>query len=270
MCELFALTSTHPVSISFSLERFAQRGGVTGPHRDGWGIGFYQGRDVQLEREAGPASESPSLEFLREHHFQTDLVMSHIRMATFGEVALHNTQPFARELGGRMHLFAHNGDTPGVRDEADLRPRRYRPIGNTDSEYAFCGFLEWLAPLWDGSSPPSLESRLDRVIGFARVLRPLGPANFLYSDSELLFIHGHRRTQLDGEIRPPGIHLLQRRCGVGTEIDGLSLAPTGEIQEVLLAASVPLTDEAWMPLAEGELAVARAGRLVKRVIPEAP
>ena len=32
-----------------------KRGGLTGPHKDGWGIAYYQDGDVNLIRDAGQA-----------------------------------------------------------------------------------------------------------------------------------------------------------------------------------------------------------------------
>ncbi|MES9904747.1 MAG: class II glutamine amidotransferase [Sedimenticola sp.] len=40
MCELFAMSSLEPASVSFSMEEFSRHGGLSGPHRDGWGIAF--------------------------------------------------------------------------------------------------------------------------------------------------------------------------------------------------------------------------------------
>ena len=68
----------------------------------------------------------------------TTLAISHIRCATRWAVALSNTQPFARELAGRMHVFAHNGDLPGIERTGTLAFDRYRPVGTTNSEHAFC------------------------------------------------------------------------------------------------------------------------------------
>jgi predicted glutamine amidotransferase len=54
---------------------------------------------------------------------------------------------------------------------------------------------------------------------------------------------------------------LARRCAAGGELaaEGLRIASDGGEQEVLLVASVPLTHETWVPLAEGEILVARQG-----------
>ena len=41
MCELFAMSSRVPATVTFSLEEFARHGGLTAPHKDGWGIVYY-------------------------------------------------------------------------------------------------------------------------------------------------------------------------------------------------------------------------------------
>ena len=38
MCELLGMSANVPTDIRFSFAGLAQRGGNTGPHRDGWGI----------------------------------------------------------------------------------------------------------------------------------------------------------------------------------------------------------------------------------------
>ena len=114
MCELFGLSSSMPTTVSFSLEEFARHGGQTGPHRDGWGIAYYEDFDARLIREVESASGSEWIRFIRSHRLKSHIVVSHIRKATQGDRSLKNTQPFSRELGGRVHLFAHNGDLPDV------------------------------------------------------------------------------------------------------------------------------------------------------------
>ncbi len=263
MCELFALSSQLPTRLTLSLERFSAHGGRTGPHRDGWGIAFYEGRDARVIREPSAASDSPCVDLLQRHGFQSDLVLSHIRLATQGERSLPNTQPFARELGGRLHLFAHNGDLDGIKERFP-RPSGSLPIGDTDSELAFCLLLDELTPLWRGGQPPGLRERLAVIDTFAERLRPLGPANFLYSDGEYLFAHGDKRTLPGREgFHPPGLWWLQRSCQAAdhaAEIDGLELSGS-ETQNVLLIASVPLTDEPWVAFDEGQILVARHGNI---------
>ncbi len=211
MCELFAMSSRYPTSVGFSLETLARRGGHDGPHKDGWGVAYFEDHDVFLLRESSPAAESGLVRFMEKNGSPSNLVLSHIRLATQGEA---------------------------------------------DSEFAFCCLLERLESLWNQAteSPPSVDARLEIVADFATWLRPLGPFNFVCSDGDTLFVHAHRRLQSDGDVRPPGLHLLVRSCNeqaVGLSVSGILLSPVA--QELALVASVPLTDEPWEPVAEGEV-----------------
>ncbi len=275
MCELLGLSARHPATLRYSLEEFSRHGGLSGPHKDGWGIAWYSGGDVRVVKEEEPAASSACMSFLESHPFSTRCAVSHIRRATQGSPRLGNCQPFARELGGAMHVFAHNGDLDRARLEARLALGCERPVGDTDSEYAFCALLARLRPAWTraGAAPP-VEERLAIVSAFAAEVRALGPANFLYGDGDALFAHGHERTQADGTIAPPGLHVLVRRCeraGGSFDAAGLAIRTQRAEQRVVLFASVPLTAEpAWRALVPGEILVARDGELVRsRALPVA-
>jgi predicted glutamine amidotransferase len=270
MCELLALSSSQPARLTFSLRTLASHGGEADSAHDGWGVAFYQGDDVALFREPGPASDSALVRYLESQGPSTNLAISHIRHATRGAVQLSNTQPFVRELGGRTHVFAHNGDLPGIERSEALALGPYRPVGQTDSEHAFCALLVRLRTLWEEAGPPSLQARLSLLAAFAADLRALGPANFLYADGDALFAHGHRRLQrASRRAEPPGLWALQRRCAQADASPdrhgGVSIAH-GE-QAVLLIASVPLDEEAWRPLSEGELVAVRAGEVLATRLP---
>ena len=265
MCELFGLSSSAPTSVNLSLSRLAAHGGLTGPHRDGWGAAFYEDRDVRLIKEAEPAADSDWIRFLDHKTLRTPLAMAHIRLATEGAPAYRNTQPFARELGGRMHLFAHNGWLPGIHSHPGMRATAFRPVGETDSEFAFCVLLERLRGLWrDPVRAPSVSDRFAVVADFAASMRTLGPANFLYADGDVLFAHGDRRkSSKTAKPEPPGL-VVQYRCCEHTQSapdpSGLTIGK-GD-QHVALVASVALSDEAWHPLGEGELIALQSGRRI--------
>jgi len=263
MCELFAMAARHPSTVRLSLEEFSRHGGLSGPHKDGWGIAWYDERDVRLVKETRPAAGSPCVGFIQSNPFVSAFVISHVRKATRGEVALRNCQPFVRELGGAWHSFAHNGDLPGIEGAPHLRPQTCRPVGETDSEWAFCALLDRLRPLWLPGKVPGVQARLQVIEAFARELRGLGPANFVYCDGDTLFAHADRRHQQDGTVRPPGLWRLARHCEAGGELaaTGLRIESRGEAQDVVLIASVPLTTEHWIPLEQGEIVLARGGRM---------
>lgn len=269
MCELLGLSAATPVSVSLSLARLAEHGAESGAYPDGWGIAYYEQRDVRLLKGAEPAGASDLFRFIEEHCFRSTRVIAHTRHAMRGPVAFENTQPFARELGGRAHVFAHNG----LLDEAGLRGLpfgRSLPMGDTDSEVAFCVLLGRLEPLWRSGEVPPLDERSALVAAFAKEIRALGPANFLYADGDALFAHGDRRCHLgEAAPRPPGLHVLHRTCppapsdmrGGGVELR------TQSARHVTLFASVPLTEEPWKSLPQGQLVVAKGGRIVARLSP---
>ncbi|MBS3801103.1 MAG: class II glutamine amidotransferase [Thioalkalivibrio sp.] len=267
MCELFAMSAAVPTAIGFRLERLARRGGLEGPHRDGWGVAAYEGRDAYLLREPRAAAESEMVHFIEHHIPPTCQVISHIRYATQGDRALCNTQPFQRELGGRIHAFAHNGDLRGIGSHPDAHARRHAPVGTTDSEVAFCTLLERLHPLWERArgEPPPLAERWAAIACFAGELRAFGPANFLYADSDALFLHADRRTQDNGCIEPPGLHVLEQRCNEEAqgELPAAGIRIAEPCETTVLVASVPLTEGPWTPLARGQLAALVGGRLLR-------
>lgn len=275
MCELLAMSTRHAAHLSVSLEALASRSGLASGTRDGWGAAYFQGRDVALFREPIAASDSSLVRWLGHSGPSTTLAIAHIRRATLGMVALSNTQPFARELAGRAHVFAHNGHLPGIAQSQALAFDRYRPIGDTDSEHAFCALLERMHGLWRrAQAPPSVLQRWAVVTQFAADLRRLGPANFLYADAEVLFAHGHRRIHRDsGRIEPPGLFRLSQSqaCGMAQQApDGqrAPVAPAG--QAMALIASVPLGSGEWQPFAEGEVVVVSAGLTTTQTRQPAP
>ncbi|MDF1565468.1 MAG: class II glutamine amidotransferase [Deltaproteobacteria bacterium] len=270
MCELFAASARRPVNVNLSFETFSRRGGATGPHADGWGIAFFEGPDAQILRESEAAAHSECARFVEHHDLRSNLVISHIRKATMGARTLRNTQPFARELGGRLHVFAHNGNLENLRRQPWRRLDAYLPLGDTDSEQAFCTLMGEMRGLWRRvQGLPPLADRLEVVSTFAHRISRLGPANFLYSDGDVLFAHGHRRTQEDGSIVAPGLHLLRRTCTEPTvhELEGAKIRTDTARQEVVLIASRPLSDEPWQPLMEGEIVAIANGRVLANSLP---
>ena len=249
MCQLFALSSSAPIQVGFDWRRFVFRGAPFNP--DGWGVAFQSGREFHLIREPHTGEDSPCVRFFASHGPASPLVVSHVRRATVGVQCLSNTQPFSRKMGGRCHLFAHNGhvETTAISDSAWLQP-----VGETDSERIFLDLLRRLEPLWRGDEVPDLEDRTVVIADFAEEMRDHGAVNFLYSDGITLFAHGHRRTiPGQGISTEPGLHVLQQNLAL-TEFsefgDGLKCSGKGGIAMV---ATLPIGKGQWRPLAHGEL-----------------
>lgn len=262
MCELFAMMSRFPTRVTFSFQAFTRRGGADGPHRDGWGVAFHDGVDALVVRETTPACDSRHAAFLAERGHPAPIAVSHVRLATQGDVRLANTQPFQRELGGRVHLFAHNGHVPGVEQDPRFWFERHQPLGTTDSERVFCALLERLAAVYRDGVLPDIGRRLEVVTELASQMAEHGPANFIYTDGDAVFAHADRRTQDNGAIEPPGLFVLERRCPVDHDaLEGVELGspPDHDGQQLVLVASRPLSDEAWEPLDRGTVLTIREG-----------
>ncbi len=268
MCELFGVSSSESVRVGYSLHAFAEHGGLIHPNKSGWGIAYHEGKDALLIKEPEPASNSPAVRFIESQPLASTCVMAHVRYATAGSPSFANTHPFMRELGGQMHVFAHNGELEGIWDKMSLQGGTYRPVGETDSEFAFCVLLERLAPLWRGAArPPALEDRLGIFADTAAELARLGTANLLYSDGDVLFMHAHKRRWDEGggrfsEPRPPGLSLA--RLGE-LHVKGLHVDVPGSRTDVLYVASVPLSKSGWTPLPEGTVAALRQGRVLEQL-----
>lgn len=268
MCELLAMSCRHPARLTSSLTALASHAGGDSRNRDGWGLAFYQGHDVALYRDTTPADTCPLVPWLEANGPATTLSLAYVRHATQGPVDLANTGPFSREVNGCMQVFAHNGNLKNLARSSLASNGFFHPVGETDSELAFCLLLDRIRQLpHDRGHMPSLQARLDTVAEVALALRALGPASFLYADGDVLFAHADRRLQsLTGQVSAPALYRLECPAdGETTLIRNCESAQTQDAQRLILLASVPLSHEAWTPMQAGEILVVRQGEIVVSV-----
>ena len=240
MCELLGMNCNVPTDICFSFSGFRARGGGTGGHTDGWGIAFFEDRGVRLFLDPQPSCGSPIAELVRHYPIRSLNVVAHIRKATQGPTGLENTHPFMRELWGRYWIFAHNGDLTDYSPDLD---GSCLPVGQTDSERAFCHLLQTLRNRFPDGAPDPLALR-EALDVFASGVRRFGSFNFLLSNGDALFVH--RSTDLHYLIRQAPFavaHLKDEDIAVDfAEV-------TTPDDRVALVATLPLTDnEVWTPL----------------------
>ncbi|WP_333824758.1 class II glutamine amidotransferase [Pinisolibacter sp.] len=255
MCELLGMSANVPTDIRFSFAGLARRGGETGPHGDGWGITFYEDRGCRSFHDPEPSAKSDIARLLRAYPIRSRVVVAHVRRANRGRVALENTHPFTRELWGRPWSFAHNGQLKGIKR---LPLGRFRPIGATDSEHAFCrilGDLETRFPCLP--SPARLDAALPEL--FAR-LAELGVFNCLLSDGRTLYAHCGKRLAVITRRAPFGKATL-----IDDDLQVDFAAETTPNDVVTVVATRPLTrDEEWRDLVPGETLILRDGETVSR------
>jgi predicted glutamine amidotransferase len=255
MCQLLGMNCNVPTDIVFSLTGFQQRGGLTDEHADGWGIAFFEGRGYRAFLDPEPAAHSPLADFVRRYPIRSLNVIAHIRKATRGPVSLENTHPFVRELWGRYWIFAHNGTLEGYAQPAG---ERYRAVGSTDSEAAFCELLNTLSLRFAGGTADQAAIYAE-VADWASRLSAFGAFNFLLSDGDRLFAHCSTRLAYI-ERRAP--FTKARLIDSDLEVDFSEV--TTPRDRVAVIATAPLTDnEEWSTLAAGEVAVFHLGQRVQ-------
>ncbi|MBS9957299.1 class II glutamine amidotransferase [Vibrio alginolyticus] len=255
MCELLGMSANVPTDICFSFTGLMQRGGRTGPHRDGWGITFYEGKGFRTFKDPKPSCESKIAELVQNYPIKSRAVVSHIRQANRGGVNLENTHPFTRELWGRYWTFAHNGQLSGYQD---LHTGRHRPVGETDSELAFCWLLKQMEDRYP-EPPKDMESVFLYVAKCCDELREKGVFNMLLSDGEYVMTYCANHLYWITRRAPFGKAAL---LDEDVEINFQEETTPHDIVSVI--ATQPLTgNEAWQRMKPGEYGLFLLGELVK-------
>ncbi len=255
MCQLLGMNCATPTDITFSFRGFSQRAGITSDHCDGFGIAFFFVFACRLFADNQSAVESPIADFIRNYPIKSRNVIAHIRKATQGKINLENSHPFSRELWGRQWIFAHNGDLHDFKPEL---AGRFTPVGNTDSELAFCYLLVQLVKRF-GYAEPSLEQIFDALLEIAPGIAEHGTFNFCLSNGQALFAYAI--TKLHWLVREYPFKPAQL-IDLDVEVD-FSEVTTPE-DRVAVITTEPLTqNEVWTAFAPGEMILFRDGRPVR-------
>ncbi|HEY6133964.1 MAG TPA: class II glutamine amidotransferase [Rubrivivax sp.] len=243
MCQLLGMNANTPTDVCFSFTGLATR---AEEHKDGFGIAFFEDRGLRLYVDHHSARASPVAELVKGYPIRSGNVIAHIRKATQGRVALENTHPFVRELWGRYWVCAHNGD---LKSFAPRLHGAFRPVGDTDSERAFCWLMQELAKAHAGV--PTIHE-LNATLGeLLPQLHRHGTFNLLLSNGQALWAHAS--THLHWVVRQHPF------CSATLADEDLSVdfaALTSPTDRVAVVATEPLTHgEAWQSMAPGELRV---------------
>ena len=247
MCQLLGMNCNVPTDIVFSFTGFATRGGLTDEHKDGWGIAFFEGAGVRLFVDHESAVASPVATLIKSYPIKSKNVISHIRKATQGQVALENCHPFVRELWGKYWVFAHNGDLKAF---APALNGAFRPVGNTDSELAFCFLLQQLRARF-GDTAPSTAELSDALRELTAEIASYGVFNMMLSDGSALYAHCSTRLH----------YLIRQYPFAQAKLSDEDLAVdfsevTTPNDRVAIIVTEPLTtNETWQPFSPGELKV---------------
>ncbi|OBX37086.1 glutamine amidotransferases class-II [Halomonas elongata] len=192
-----------------------------------------------------------------DYPIKSHVVISHIRQANVGQVRLANTHPFTREMWGRPWCYAHNGQLSHEWKQLPLS--FYQPVGDTDSEHAFCWLMGELRRAFP--EPPADRDALWRYLHeLCEHLRTFGVFNLLLADGESLYTYCSTKLA----------HITRRAPFGRASLSDAELAVnfaehTTPNDVVSIIATEPLTDnEDWVRMEPGELLVWRDGEIQGR------
>jgi glutamine amidotransferase len=255
VCELLAMSANVPTDICFSFSGLMQRGGNTGPHRDGWGVTFYEGKGCRSFKDPLPSAESPIAKLVTDYPIKSEAVICHIRQANSGTISLENTHPFTRQMWGKNWTYAHNGQLQNFKENLPLK--LHIPVGETDSEHAFCWLMDQVHYKFMANEPCK-EILFEFIADCSAKINKLGVFNLLLSNGDCMFSYCANN-----------LHWLTRRApfGKASLIDAEVVInfeqETTKNDIVTVIATQPLTDdETWQKMQPGQWLMFQKGELL--------
>ena len=255
MCEILALNFNQAVTPTFSFDNFMVRS-ARQPH--GWGMAWYNGPDAQIVKAPEQASLSSTARWLQQsQNVKSDIILSHLRYATHGELKTENTHPFDKQFGRKRWTFMHNGTLNNYK--RGLKLKHFFPMGATDSEHAFCFLLDRIRI--ERKALGGVMPSFDFIEDILHQINAYGHFNAVFSDSESLFVYRDRNGY-------NGLHFAQRQWPFGTFtfrdsqvcID-LSAHKSPQMFGVVIATKPQTDGEHWQELDRGRLTVFRNGKV---------
>ena len=193
-------------------------------HRDGWGIGYFDGDQPRVIRR--PTAASDDAEFRdAAGQIRSRTVIAHVRQASVGDLCVANSHPFTL---GRW-IFMHNGTVTGFENirpglvEETAPDLRHQVGGTTDSEQVFFWLLSRLRSRGESAEGPcrDLATVADEMAEAIRTLDARSAAtgpneptrlNFVLTDGavmvasrwkhSLFWTNRHGPLQADGAAGP--------------------------------------------------------------------
>lgn len=192
MCELFSASSPKKILLNELLQEFFSHG-VEHPH--GWGMAFFYGNAVSLEKQPEASHKSKYLKQRMRAKIEADNMIAHIRLATRGTMEYENTHPYImRDNSSRTWTLAHNGTI----FECDvLTPFVHTQQGQTDSERILCYIISRINIEQEKLKRPLLqEERFHLIDNIICEITPENKVNLLLYDGELMYVHTNYQDSL--------------------------------------------------------------------------
>ncbi len=191
MCELFGVTSQSKLELNELLSEFFSHGV---DHPNGWGMAFFYGNAVSLEKQPEASHKSSYLKHRLQYKVETDKMIAHIRLATRGSINYENSHPFVmRDNSDRTWTLAHNGTI----FECDvLDPFVHKQQGTTDSERILAYIISRVNSELEQKEELSGQERFELIDEVLCEITSENKVNLLLFDGELMYVHTNYQNSL--------------------------------------------------------------------------
>ncbi len=260
MCELLGMSANVPTDICFSFSGFLHRGGGTGPHRDGWGIAFYEAGGYRDFRDPHPSVDSPIARLICDYPIKSHVVISTSARPMSGKCGWPTPIPLPGKCGGAMVLCSQWSAQPRMVESASV-------VLSAGGDYRqrTCLLLVDGRTASGLSRPPDDPEALWQYLHrLCEHLRTYGVFNLLLADGEHLYTYCSTKLA----------HITRRAPFGRASLSDAELAVnfaehTTPDDVVSVIATEPLTDnENWVRMMPGELLVWRDGDIQGAIIRE--
>ena len=182
MCRIYAMSSNKPTNIIYSMKWFRK---LSTYHSSGWGIGWINsGNETIVKSPVQAIIDNRFSDAVKQA--KAKIILAHLRRATEGNPKYENTHPFTAKIHGTPFIFEHNGTLKNKREIPILSKK---PLGETDSERAFCYIASRLEEECETTSIKNtgefvrqLFTVLSEIFSYTR-----GAFNFVMCDEDKLF-----------------------------------------------------------------------------------
>lgn len=229
MCELFGVISSSRMALNELLLEFFSHGVE---HPNGWGMAFFYGGAVSLEKQPEASHKSSYLKQRLQFKVEADKMIAHIRLATRGDLNYENTHPFVmRDNSDRTWTLAHNGT---IFDCDLLNPFVHSQQGQTDSERILAYIVTRVNLAQEKKKELSRQERFELIDEIVCEITPENKVNLLLFDGELMYAHTNYKNSL-------------YRCRKG---------------EAVVMSTTPLDCHSWEPLPMNTLLAYQDGKQI--------
>ena len=241
-------------------------------HSLGWGFGWYPDdqRSATVAKDPTAHDTKILVDALTEWaNFRSTIFFCKVRGASKG-YSQRETQPFSRSFAGRDWLFMHNGDLEKSALEAlhGRKTRLLEPLGNTDSELAFCNILSLIQEN-ENKARRIRDIDAHMMLTWFQRFDTLGSADMVLTDGDsIVCFHGSQspKNLYYSRIQPP-----ENQGVYESEAAQISLNdPRDTYRTAMILSSTPFSGGQWMQLQPGQMIIIRRGALVWDSLPGVP